>query len=56
MLTDEQVEMEIKQARQADGMFSGEWVEKMNRYGIWLQFHESGVRWRRHPFNQEQER
>lgn len=49
-MTNEEIEKEIVNARREDGTYPYEWVVKMNNAGIWFQFRDDGIRWRRRPF------
>lgn len=51
-MSDDEVEMEIQQARTEEGTYPIEWVVKMNKAGVWFSFlNDGGVRWSRTPFN-----
>ncbi|GJM84230.1 hypothetical protein HMSSN139_67260 [Paenibacillus sp. HMSSN-139] len=49
-MTDKEIEKEIVNAKREDGTYPYEWVIKMNKAGVWFQFSNVGIRWRRRPF------
>jgi hypothetical protein len=49
-MTNEQIENEIENAMRKDG-FPYETLKKLNDHGVWITFMNTGIRWRRTPFN-----
>lgn len=49
-MTDQEIELEIQQARTEEGTYPLEWVAKMNDNGVWFAFMCNGIRWSRTPF------
>ncbi|MOA49349.1 hypothetical protein D3C78_1722170 [compost metagenome] len=49
-MNDQEIEKEILNARREDNTYPVEWVMKMNNAGVWFQFSNDGIRWRRQPF------
>jgi hypothetical protein len=50
IMTDEQIEQRLQDAKKPDGTYEYEIIKEMNDKGIYFAFMHEGVKWQRKPF------